>query len=314
MDQTGPTLLDVLSRDAAAAPKEGLPEVWEAYRSERAAGASPFTAAVLVASQVDRLGFAFAVGYPAALEQMIEGVRLPAALCVTEANGNSPRAIESTLTPKGDGYELHGTKTFVTFGSHAETLIIVARLGQRPDGRPDLAVVAIPTNREGVVLQELPETPFVPEVPHTSIRLEGVEVLQGERLPGDGYLNYVKPFRTIEDIHVLGATVGYLLGLARRTRWSATLIAELGANLMALDGLRQGPPLDPRVHIALHGVYQRVTELVSCEDFAKLLNAAPDDERERWERDKALLKVASKAREARFEKATMDLHRPRTTA
>ena len=80
MDQTGPTVLDVLSRDAAAAPKQGLPEVWEAYRSERAACASPFAAAVIVASQVDRLGFAFAVGYPAALEHMIEGVRLPCAL------------------------------------------------------------------------------------------------------------------------------------------------------------------------------------------------------------------------------------------
>jgi hypothetical protein len=314
VDRTGPTVLDVLSGDAATVLKRCLSAAWEAYESERAAGASPFTAAVLVASQVDRLGFAFAVGYPAALEQMIEGVRLPCALCVTEANGNSPRAIESTLTPKGDGYELHGTKTFVTFGSHAETLIVVARLGEKPDGRPDLAVVQIPAHREGVELQELPETPFVPEVPHTSVRLEGVEVLQGERLPGDGYLNYVKPFRTIEDIHVVGATVGYLLGLARRTRSRAALIAELSADLVALDRLRESSPLDPRVQVALHGVYQRVTELVSCEDFAKLLNAAPDDERKRWERDKALLKVASKAREARFEKATMDLQRPRTIA
>jgi len=314
VDQTAPTVLDVLSGDAATVLKPGLSAAWESYRGERAADASPFTAAVLVASHVDRLGFAFAVGYPAALEHLIEGVRLPAALCVTEANGNNPRAIESTLTPKGDGYELRGTKTFVTFGSHAETLLVVARLGQRPDGRPDLAVVQIPAHREGVELQELPETPFVPEVPHTSVRFEGVEVLQGERLPGDGYLAYVKPFRTTEDIHVLGVTLGYLVGLARRTRPSATLIAELSANLMALDGLRQGPPLDPRVHIALHGVYQRVAELASCEDFAKLLDAAPNDERKRWERDKALLKVASNARETRFERATMDLHRLRTIA
>ncbi|MBW2687300.1 MAG: acyl-CoA dehydrogenase family protein, partial [Deltaproteobacteria bacterium] len=254
MTETAPTLLDVLSGDAEAGPKQSLPEVWEAYRSERAAGVSPFTAAVIVASQVDRLGFAFAVGYPAALEHMIEGVRLPCALCVTEANGNSPRAIESTLAPKGNRYQLDGAKTFVTFGNHAETLIIVAKAGEKSDGRPDLAVVQIPANRKGVVLQELPETPFVPEVPHTSVRLDGVEVLQNERLPGDGYLNYVKPFRTIEDIHVVGTTLGYLVGLARRTRASATLIAELSADLVALDRLRDEAPLDPRVHIALHGV------------------------------------------------------------
>jgi len=294
--ETAPTLLDVLSGDAEAAPKQSLPEVWEAYRSERAAGASPFTAAVIVASQVDRLGFAFAVGYPAALEHMIEGVRLPCALCVTEANGNSPRAIESTLAPKGNRYQLDGAKTFVTFGNHAETLIIVAKAGEKSDGRPDLAVVQIPANRKGVVLQELPETPFVPEVPHTSVRLEGVEVLQNERLPGDGYLNYVKPFRTID-----------LVGLARRTRASATLIAELSADLVALDRLRDEAPLDPRVHVALHGVYQHVTRLTGSEDFARLLDGAPADERGRWERDRALLRVASKARKARFERAAREL-------
>jgi hypothetical protein len=238
---------------------------------------------------------------------MIGGVGLPCALCVTEANGNSPRAIESTLAPKGDGYELRGTKTFVTFGSHAETLIIAARAGEKPDGRPDLAVVRIPANRKGVLLQELPEMPFVPEVPHTSVRFEGVEVRQDERLPGDGYLNYVKPFRTIEDIHVVGATLGYLVGLARRTGAPATLIAELSADLVALDALRDGAPLDPRVHVALHGVYQHMTRLVGAEAFAKVLDSAPVSERDRWVRDRALLQVASRAREARFDRATKEL-------
>ena len=307
MDETGPTLLDVLSRGDGAPPRERLSDVWGAYRSERALGSTPFEAAVKVAATVDRLGFAFAVGYPAALEQMVTGVELPCALCVTEAKGNSPRAIETTLERRGDRFELRGTKTFVTFGNLAETLLIVARVGAKPDGRPDLVVVQIPAVRKGVELQDLPATPFVPEVPHTSVRLDGVEVLESERLPGDGYLNYVKPFRTIEDIHVVGATLGYLVGLARRTQSSATLIAELSADLVALDGLRGGHPLDPRVHIALHDVYQSVTRLVGSEDFARLLDGAPEDERERWERDRALLQVASRAREARFDKATKEL-------
>ena len=99
----------------------------------------------------------------------------------------------------------------------------------------------------------------------------GSRCSKAEQLPGDGYLDYVKPFRTIEDIHVVGATLGYLVGLARRTRASATLIAELSADLVALDGLRDGPPLDPRVHIALHGVYQRVARVIGSEDFARVL-------------------------------------------
>ncbi len=303
VDVTGLPLLDVLKGDASAAQKRSLAEVWEAYGRERSWGAFPFTAAVLVASRVDRLGFAFAVGYPAALEHMVAGVRLPCALCVTEATGNSPRAIETTLERKGDRYELRGMKTFVTFGTLAETLLIVARVGEKPDGRPDLAVVQIPASRKGVVLHKLPETPFVPEVPHTSVRLEAVEVLESERLSGDGYLDYVKPFRTIEDIHVVGATLGYLVGLARRAQAPTTLIAELSADLVALDRLRDASPLDPRVHIALHGVYQRVTRLVAGEDVARLLDSAPGDERDRWERDQPLLQVASKARAARFERA-----------
>ena len=307
MDEIGPTLLDVLSQDDEAPRKQSLSDVWRAYRTGRASGSTPFEVAVRVASTVDRLGFAFAVAYPAALEHMVPGVALPCALCVTEAKGNGPRAIETTLEPRGDHYELCGTKTFVTFGNLAEALLVVARAGLKPDGRPDLVVVQIPAPRKGVELQELPATPFVPEVPHTSVRFEGVEVLESERLPGDGYLNYVKPFRTIEDIHVVGATLGYLVGLARRTRASATLIAELSADLVALDRLRGGPPLDPRVHIALHGVYQCVARLVGSEDFARLLDAAPEDERKRWARDRALLQVASKAREARFERAMTEL-------
>ncbi len=303
MDETGPTLLDVLAGDAEAAPTQSLPGVWDAYRSARASGSAPFEAAVGVAATVDRLGFAFAVGYPAALEHMVKGVQLPCALCVTEAKGNAPRAIETTLERRGDHYELRGTKTFVTFGNLADTLIIVARAGDKPDGRPDLVVVRIPAKRRGVALQELPMTPFVPEVPHASVQLDGVEVRENERLPGDGYLEYVKPFRTIEDIYVVGSTLGYLVGLARRIRASATLIAELSADLVALDRLRNGPPLDPRVHIALHGVYQHVTRLTGSQDFVRLLDAAPDGERNRWERDQALLRVASKAREARFERA-----------
>lgn len=304
---TRSSALEVLSGTASTVAQQSLAGAWEAYRQGRAEGASPFTSAVIVASQVDRLGFAFAVGYPAALEHMVPGVRLPCALCVTEANGNSPRAIETTLERRGESYELRGTKSFVTFGSLAETLIVVAKAGEKTDGRPDLAVVQIAARREGVVLQELPETPFVPEVPHNSVRFDGVQVRDDERLPGDGYLNYVKPFRTIEDIHVVGVTLGYLIGLARRTRASSTLIAELSADLMALDRLREGSPLDSRVHIALHGVYKHVTRLIGSEDFARLLDSAPNDERDRWERDQVLLRVASKARAARFDRAKKEL-------
>ena len=154
---------------------------------------------------------------------------------------------------------------------------------------------------------ELPATAFVPEVVHARLSLDGVVVRDSERLPGDGYLRYVKPFRTIEDIHVVGATLGYVIGWTRRVGARPELAAELSSALVALDGLRTQPPLDPRVHVALHGVYAHVTELLRGEAFSSLLQVASEDERSRWQRDQVLLRVASKAREARFVRAVEDL-------
>ena len=111
MGETGPELLDVLAAGAQAEPERELAGVWHAYEGVRETGASPFSAAVLVASRVDRLGLAFAVGYPAALQHMLPGTPLPCALCVTEDEGNHPRAMKTTLERVGGRDELHGTKS-----------------------------------------------------------------------------------------------------------------------------------------------------------------------------------------------------------
>ncbi|MGD8608791.1 MAG: acyl-CoA dehydrogenase family protein, partial [Myxococcales bacterium] len=250
---------------------------------------------------------AFAVGYPAALEHMVGELEVPCALCVTERGGNSPRSIATKLDSVAGGYQLRGTKSFVTFGTLAKTLLVACREGEKPDGRPDLAVVRIPANREGVVITELPPTPFVPEVVHASVELGDVVVAQSERLPGDGYLAYVKPFRTIEDIHVVGAALGYVVGWSQRAGGPTDLVADLSACLAALDAIRTSPPLDARMHIVLEGVLRRVGSLLAGARFADLLQSADEDERARWVRDRALLDVASKARAARFGRARQDL-------
>jgi hypothetical protein len=301
------TLLDVLLQDTAAPSLQSLSEIWSAYRETRASGATPFVAAVHVASRVDRLGYAFAAGYPAALQHLVPDVSLPCAFCVTEEGGNHPRAIQTTLERAGDGFVLRGSKSFVTLGDLAADLVIAARAGNKPDGLPDLAVVRIPRGRAGIELTAHPPTPFAPEVPHARIELRGVEVRPEERLPGDGYLDFVKPFRTIEDIHVLGAAIGYLIGVAMRCKGAPLLVAELAAALVALDRLSIEPPLSPCAHVALHGVIQELISLTMSDDFARLWQSAPEAEHARWRRDQALLQVASKAREGRFARARSEL-------
>ncbi|MBW2189460.1 MAG: acyl-CoA dehydrogenase [Deltaproteobacteria bacterium] len=305
--ETGPELLDVLGAGAEAEPERDLGWVWSAYQAARDAGAAPFAAAVLTASRVDRLGLAFAAGYPAALQQLSPGTRLPCALCVTEDEGTHPRAMKTTLERVGGRDELNGTKTFVTFGNLAKDLLVAAKVGEKPDGRPDLALVRIPADRAGVTLEVHPPTPFAPEIPHARLELRHVQVRAGERLPGDGFTEYVKPFRTVEDIHVLGAALGYLVGVTRRANGPVQLLADFGAALVALDWLRGVPPLDPRTHVVLQGVYQRVVELAEGDELAAVWESTSEDERDRWRRDRPLLDVAFRARRARFERATREL-------
>ena len=289
--------------------RSSINAVWDSYHGARDSGADPFYSAVRVASTVDRLGLAFAAGYSAALEHMIPDVTLPCALCVTEADGNHPRAIKASLKASnaGSGYTLDGVKTFVTFGNMAKTLIVAARVGERSDGTPQLAVVRIPADREGISLNELPAIPFVPEIPHARVEFHEVSVDAGERMSGDGYLDYVKPFRTVEDIHVFATASAYLLGLAKRCAGPADWMSELCALIATLDRLRAAPPLDPGVHVALHGVTRNLSRLFSTDEFATVWKGAPAEERARWERDQKLLQVANTAREARFRKAASQL-------
>ena len=290
-------------------PSSDLESVWKGYRRAVDGGSNPFDALVRVASNVDRLGFAFAAGYSAALQTLVPDVALPCALCVTETDGTHPRAIKTTLrtADTGSKYLPVGTKTFVTFGNLAKTLIIAARAGERADGTPELAVLRVPADRDGISLIELPPIPFVPEVPHARVELENVSVDPGERMSGDGYLEYVKPFRTVEDIHVYASAVAYLLGLATRTGAPGGFSAELISVLVALESLREAAPLDPNTHVALHGVGEHLSRLIASDAFSDIWDLAPAEERARWERDRKLLEVARSARETRFQKAAAQL-------
>jgi hypothetical protein len=289
--------------------RSDLDSVWDGYQQALDDGSNPFDAALEVASTVDRLGLAFAAGYSAALQTLVPDCVLPCALCVTEADGVQPSAIKTTLraTRRFSSYTLNGTKTFVTFGNLARTLIIAAHVGERTERKPELAVVRIPADRDGVSLVELPPIPFVPEVPHARVELANVFVDASERMNGDGYLEYVKPFRTVEDIHVYGSAAAYFLGLGRRTGAPGEFSAELVSLLVTLGSLREAVPLDPNTHVALHGVGQHLSRLMASDEFSSLWDAAPPEERSRWERDRKLLDVAKSARSARFQKAAARL-------
>ena len=122
-----------------------------------------------------------------------------------------------------------------------------------------------------------------------------------EVLDGDGYSQFLKPFRTIEDCHVHAALCGYLLRIARSYDFDEPALTDLAAHTAAIRGLAQADALSPGVHFALHGVLSRMREWLTRSE--RLWERVDPPVRQAWERDKALLNVAARARAARLEAA-----------
>lgn len=265
---------------------------WEATSAVRASAKSTIDQAIVMGQAADRLGLAFFGGYSAALRVIDRtlGNDTLAALCATEAGGGHPRAIETTL----EGERLTGAKQFVTGGTLAGRLLVVAKGGEA-GGRPQLRVARVDASAPGVTIAALPALPFVPEVPHASVTFEDVKV--DSVLEGDGYDEVLKPFRTIEDLHVFAAIVSCLLANGRSL--AEPVVERLEAVLCALSALASRPPRDARAHLALAGVLQLARE--TLDQLA--LDAFSPDFRERFMRDRPLLDVAGKVREQRRRKA-----------
>jgi acyl-CoA dehydrogenase len=250
----------------------------------------------------DGLGWAFACGYEAALRRLLgsaSGNQL-ASLAATEDGGGHPRAIRTALTQRdGGGWELAGDKSWVTLGAYAEVLLVVASTGQDDRGRNRLRVARVPSSRAGVSLEPGAPLPFAPEIAHARLQLRGVHVADDEILPGDGYDDVLKPFRTIEDTHVVAAALGWTVGVGQASAWDHGWTERAIATIVALRAIGQAEPSKPETHLALAGAMDLSRTLLASADWT----SAPAATRARWERDRPLLDVASKVRAARLDAA-----------
>lgn len=290
----------VLTADPSPTVADDVDTWWAGHRARSASTAA--ARAVLGGFAADRLGWAFASGYQSAGEALF-GDGSPsedlAALCATEKGGVHPRAIATTVAEREDGsFRVNGDKTFVTFGRQASVLFVVAKAGEREDGSSDLRIVRL-TRRDGVTITPQPGVPFCPEVPHAALRLENVLVEGGEILEGDGYLHYLKPFRTVEDVHVHLALLGWLVQVARRSGWSPSVLTRLVTAIATFHALAAEDPSAHGTHVALGGVLRETHNVVEGLDWSTV----DETTRSRWERDRALMNVAGKARAKRFEVA-----------
>jgi acyl-CoA dehydrogenase len=301
-----PALNACLLASPQARTIDNVAEWWQAWQALNSAGTGPAALAVAGGFAADRVGWAFASGYQAALRALLPD--LPhdtlAAFCVTEAEGNRPRDIRTTIAPQPDGtLRIAGAKRWTTLGPASTLLLIVGALPV-PDGtgRPVLRVVRVPVPSPGLVLQPMPPTRFVPEVPHAQVLMQDLRVGAVALLPHDGYDAYVKPFRTIEDLHVTLAVLAYLLREGRARHWPAAYNEELVAALALLLQLAGEDTRAASTHVALAGALRIAQRLYA--DASPLWAAAGDDAAAgRWQRDAALFEVAGSAREQRARRA-----------
>lgn len=252
----------------------------------------------------DRIGWAFAAGYQAALRALVPGVAPEdiLALAATEPAGNRPRDIETRCAETVEGWRLDGHKSWITLGGDCTAVLVVARLADDDEkARPRLKVLRVPAIAAGLEWPPSPPLPFIPELPHSQCLLKAVVVPAAAMLPGDGYSDYVKPFRTIEDVFVNLAVLAYALREARARGWPQALQERLVAALCSLAALAGQHPASAATHVALAGALAVAGALY--QETGVLMQRADDAAAARWCRDAPLFGVAGKARAARTVRA-----------
>jgi hypothetical protein len=289
---------------ATASPCESVAQWWPRHRAIAAEHSDPIHQAIVGGFVADRVGWAFASGYQAALHALFPDAPHDrvCALCVTEADGNSPRTIRSSLKRQGDSWLLNGAKRWTTLGSESSLFFVAARDEAASGERASIRIARVDSNAPGLRIENMPATKFVPEVPHARLEFTNLAIKDADLLPGDGYAGYVKPFRTVEDIHVQAAVLSYLMREGQRLSWPQDWLERLSALLAALGKISDMPASHPETHIALAGALAIGAKLiVETEEFWNA--AAADPAPMRWRRDRELLQIAGSAREQRTRRA-----------
>lgn len=268
-------------------------EDWYAALTERVDDGGPFALAVLGGRLATTPGRAFLAGYQGALRALWPAApRTLGALCVTENRSTRPADMQTRLS----GLHLSGRKDFVTAADAADWLLVAARVDE--EGVPRLAVGVVRTGAPGSRIEPLPALPLMPDIGHACLHLENTLC---ELLPGDGWDSYIKPFRSIEDLHVLAALGAWLYGVGQDSGWPRALSLSLLGLLGGCAEVARHNASDPVTHLLLAGLFAQFQALRPELDAA--VASGPQEWAALWSRDCNLLEVARTAREKRLEKA-----------
>ncbi|PNF81102.1 acyl-CoA dehydrogenase [Stutzerimonas stutzeri] len=275
------------------AAESGL-AAWYAGVCEGAGTNDPFCLAVYGGRLAVTPGLAFLGGYQAALRALWPDAPPGlGALCTTERRKLRP----ADMATRWDDGNLSGSKDFVTAGEAVQWLLVSAR-EEGAGESPRLGLFAVEPAARGVSLTAGPQLPIVPDIAHGRLCLERA---LGERLPGDGWSDYVKPFRTHEDLYVLAALTAWLHGVALQERGPRSLMLRLLGILSGAAEVARLSADEPAAHLLLAALLEQFAALQP--DVESALAAGDGTHAALWQRDRAVLGLAREAQARRLQHA-----------
>jgi hypothetical protein len=264
---------------------------------------SPIDKAIIGGFTSQQLSFTFLAGYHAALAKMFPSIapnRLKA-LCISEAKGNHPKSFETTLINN----RITGFKTYITGGTDVEDLLVLCKTDQQVNGRPFLKMVHIPATSEHIEISNF-ELSFMQEIKHGKLALKNTPIESHQILDGDGYSQYAKPFRTLEDICISAAFQALLLRQAIDNQWKASLRDQLLLNIFNLKNLLDLPPAHQETILLVALAEQNFEALLPAIEQHIAHHATPSFQTD-WARNKRVLSLSKQLKELRLAKARKQL-------
>lgn len=229
------------------------------------------------------------------------------ALCAAEKNGSKPYQIEATIYADPENPEsvyLTGRKSFVTCGEYARHLLVWAvdgRVSNDDSGqvreRPTV-LLKVSAEYDGVELFPTDKKiPIVPGVPHAQAVFSKVRASVSEILPGDGYRDYVRRFRWLEDLYVTLGFATWLWAQSRKQGWSNAAQSSLLSIVQTLVGLIESKESADMAVVLFDDVMQRFAGLIKETDVQWL--SAEQGALLEWKRDRQLFQIGAPARQKR---------------
>ncbi len=231
----------------------------------------PIDQAIIGGLLADRIGFAFAVGFQAALHHLVPSLPKDkiVSFCISEEKGSHPRYLKTQLrllkneeNQNFDSWMIDGQKKWTTLAFEADILLVATSKGKTETGHNQIQIVRLEKDSPGITIQSMDSIAFIPEILHGQIMFKKVLVSSDNFLHGDGYTSYIKPFRTIEDIYHLTAILAYIFKIASQYEWPRKLREKMLFLIVNLRSLAFSEITAPEIHIVLGGALAYQKELL----------------------------------------------------